>query len=83
MAAVKYGFYRGMVEKNPGKMIYRHKGSFVSYRRAQEYAARLKLKGKKCRVITYKGDKYPMYSLYVMAPHDFIGRQFVHSKAKD
>ena len=72
-----YGMYRGKPEKNPGKMMYRHKGSFDVLEDAKKAQIRLKMQGKKTKIIKYTDDRYPGYSLYVLAPHDFWGKAFI------
>ena len=68
------GTYHGRPEKDPGKMIYRHKGSFSHEEDAKGAAAHLRSQGKEARVVTYTDG----YSLYVLAPHDFWGKSFIH-----
>lgn len=73
-----YGMYRGKPEKNPGKMMYRHKGSFDLLEDAKKAQIRLKMQGKKTKIVKYESDGRNMpYSLYMMAPHDFWGKAFI------
>jgi hypothetical protein len=68
--------YRGRVEKDPGKMIYRQKGAFASLPRARAAQKRLANAGKKAKVIRFTDG----YSLYVVASHDFWGRSFIYDR---
>lgn len=72
-----YGMYRGRPEKDPGKMMYRHKGSFDKEEDARRAQKHLAANGKKAKVVKYVSDRFPPWSLYVMAPHDFWGKSFI------
>lgn len=74
---MSYGMYRGKPENEPGKMMYRHKGSFDSKEEAQRAQKHLAADGKQAKVVKYTGDRFPPYSLYVMAKHDFWGKSFI------
>ena len=68
------GMYKGRPEENPGKMMFRHKGSFTKEVDARKAQDRLRYDGKKTKVVKYT-DGY--YSLYVFAPHDFWKGAFI------
>jgi hypothetical protein len=70
------GTYRGRKEQDPGKMIYRHKGSFSHEEDARAAQVFLSVKGIKSKVIKYTDG----YSLYVLAPHNFWGKSFILKK---
>lgn len=61
-------------EKNPGKMMYRHKGFFKSASRARAAQVKLRAQGLKTQVRRYVDG----YSLYVMAKHDFWKAGFIY-----
>jgi hypothetical protein len=69
--------FRRRREADPGKMKFRHKGSFWHESNARKAQARLRAQGLKTKVIKLVGDDYPPYSLYVMAKHDFWKRNFL------
>lgn len=73
-----YGMYRGRLEENPGKMQYRHKGRFRSKDRARALQQRLASQGLKAKVVTFTDG----FSVYVMAKHDFWGRNFTTDWAR-
>lgn len=72
-----YGMYRGRPEKLPGKMIYRHKGSFAKEEDARKAQRSLSEQGKMAKVVKYQGNNGLPYSLYVVAPHDFWKKAFI------
>jgi hypothetical protein len=67
MTNYKYGIYKGQAELEPGKTIYRHKGSFASEKHAREYQQKLSEMGKKAKVIKFT-DGPLNFSVYVIAP---------------
>lgn len=73
---MKYGSYRNRFEKDPGKMIYRHKGSFSHEEDARKVQKLLSQKGQKTKVVKYTDG----YSLYVVAPHEFWGKSYIYKR---
>lgn len=69
-----FGTFHGRREENPGKMMFRQKGFFSHECDARRAQKMLSGKGKKTKVVTYTDG----YSLYVMAPHEFWGREFIY-----
>ena len=67
------GMYKGRPEENPGKMMFRHKGTFAKEIDARKAQDRLRYEGKKTKVVKYTDG----WSLYVFAPHDFWKRSFI------
>ena len=67
------GYHAGRREESPGKLMYRHKGSFSSEKDARKLQQALSKAGKKAKVVKYTDG----YSVYVMARHDFWGRDFI------
>jgi len=67
------GTYRGRREEDPGKMKFRHKGSFRKEANARAAQAILREKGLKTRVEKYTDS----FGLYVMAKHDFWKKDFL------
>ena len=85
MTNYKYGIYKGQAELEPGKTIYRHRGSFASEKHAREYQQKLSKEGKKAKVVKFQSSSYHdwPWSVYVMAPHEFFGRSFIIDRRKD
>jgi len=67
------GMYKGRPEENPGKMMFRHKGTFAKEIEARKAQDKLRYEGKKTKVVKYIDG----WSLYVFAPHDFWKRSFI------
>ena len=76
MTPGKVGKYRGRREYDPGKMHWRHKGSFRSEGAARAFQKSLKALGYKTKIEHYPQSEYP-WGLYVMAKHDFWKRDFL------
>jgi len=81
MANTRYGMYKGHSELEPGKMIYRHKGSFASEKRARACQQRLAAEGKRARVIRMVGEDLPFH-VECMAKHEFWKRNFILDRRK-
>lgn len=75
----KYGEHNGRIERNPGKLMFRAKGSFRTEAGARAYQKILKEKGLKTKVTHFPGEYYP-YILYVIAKHDFWKRDYIIGK---
>lgn len=75
------GIYRGRREEDPGKMKYRHKGSFVSETVARAHQQDFAARGIRAKIVKMREEVYP-YHLYVMAKHDFWKKNFIISTRK-
>jgi len=76
-----YGIYRGGIEEDPGKMKFRHKGSFLSEKVARAHQHGFAIRGIRAKVVKMKDEAYP-YHLYVMAKHDFWKKNFIINTRK-
>jgi hypothetical protein len=68
------GYHGGRREESPGKLMFRYKGEFSHLEDARKLQQKLSKEGKKAKVVT----RTDGYSVYVMAYHDFWGRDFIY-----
>ena len=68
------GTYKGRSEEDPGKLKFRYKGFFKKEENARAAQKRLKAQGLQTKVVKYTDG----CGLYVMAKHDFWGKNFLY-----